>query len=338
VAQTRLLSVLQSAIAAAKAGDRPAARSLLGEVTRGEPDNEVAWLWLASVAETPDEAVGHLQRVLAINPANERAREGLAHFLGRGGQASTPAPAAWRCPLCQAPAREPQDRCPSCRAVLTLADLGAFVREGGADQGAVAAAVARLTARLGEGADADTHRWLGLAYLNLRGFDEGLRHLQAALRLAPDEALQTRVNALRKQRKALEGSRRRPPSRAAHPRTVLVVDDSPAIRRVVTLALERAGHKVSSASDGNEALEKVRAGGVPDLVFLDINMPGPDGYAVCRRLREEAGAARVPVVMLSGRDGFFSKVRGRLAGCSGFISKPFKLDDLLGAVEAYCPG
>ena len=116
------------------------------------------------------------------------------------------------------------------------------------------------------------------------------------------------------------------------------MDDSPAIRRVVRLALERAGHRVASASDGNEALERVRSWGAPDLVFLDINMPGPDGYEVCKRLLEQAGAAPVPVVMLSGRDGFFSKLRGRLAGCSGFISKPFKLDDLLGAVEAYCPG
>jgi twitching motility two-component system response regulator PilG len=338
MAQTRLLGVLQAAIAAARAGDRAAARALLGEVTRGEPDNEVAWLWLASVAETPEEAVGHLQRVLAMNPANERARQGLAHFLGRGGPDPTPAPPAWHCPLCQASAPQRHDRCPACRAILTLADPDAFL-DHDADEKALAGAVARLSARLGRGDDPATHRGLALAQLHLGNFEEALRHFREALRLEPDPTLKDQVSALPRRRKALRGLRRpRVPARPARPRTILVVDDSPTIRRVVTLALERRGHRVLSAADGSEALERLRDAAAPDLVLLDINMPGPDGYQVCRRLREGAGTAGVPVVMLSGRDGFFSKVRGRAAGCAGFIGKPFKLDDLLGAVEAYCGG
>jgi twitching motility two-component system response regulator PilG len=77
---------------------------------------------------------------------------------------------------------------------------------------------------------------------------------------------------------------------------------------------------------------------VPDLVLLDIAMPGMDGYQVCRQIRGWVATANVPVVMISGKDGFFDKMRGKMAGAVGHITKPFGPETLMKAVEFYLGG
>ena len=69
-----------------------------------------------------------------------------------------------------------------------------------------------------------------------------------------------------------------------------------------------------TAGDGEEAVRSLREEGLPDLVLLDVNMPNMDGYQLCKLLKSTSGARHVPVIMLSGKDGFFDKVRGRWAG------------------------
>ena len=86
--------------------------------------------------------------------------------------------------------------------------------------------------------------------------------------------------------------------------TLLVVDDEPAVRRVLSMRLQLAGYRVVCAEDGEEALEKFAAE-QPDLVVLDVMMPKLDGFAVCRRLRAESA---VPIVFLSSLDAIAEKV------------------------------
>jgi twitching motility two-component system response regulator PilG len=65
-------------------------------------------------------------------------------------------------------------------------------------------------------------------------------------------------------------------------------------------------------------------------------MPGMDGYQLCRLLRQNADTTNIPIILLSGKDGFFSKVRGRMAGSTEYITKPFQPEGLLRVVERYC--
>ena len=116
-------------------------------------------------------------------------------------------------------------------------------------------------------------------------------------------------------------------------RTVMIVDDSPTIRKILGLTLERAGYKVVAEPDGESALERL-AQVVPDVMLLDIAMPKIDGYEVCRRLKADSRTAHVPVVMLSGKDAFFDKVKGRMAGATEYLTKPFDTDAVLAAVAA----
>jgi len=118
-------------------------------------------------------------------------------------------------------------------------------------------------------------------------------------------------------------------------RTVMIVDDSPTIRKILGLTLERAGYKVVAEPDGESALERLTQV-VPDVMLLDISMPKIDGYEVCRRIKADSRTMHVPVVMLSGKDAFFDKVKGRVAGATEYLTKPFETPVVLEAVAAAC--
>ncbi len=115
---------------------------------------------------------------------------------------------------------------------------------------------------------------------------------------------------------------------------ILVVDDSPTICRLVTTTLEKRGYKVYTATDGMEALVKL-SDIAPDLILLDITMPRLDGYKLCKIIKGNKEIGHTPVVMLSGKDGFFDRVKGRMAGASDYITKPFKPIALLQVVTKH---
>jgi len=109
--------------------------------------------------------------------------------------------------------------------------------------------------------------------------------------------------------------------------TVLVVDDEPHIRRLVQFHLSRAGYHVLTAADGLEALAMVRQSR-PDLVVLDVTMPGPDGFQVVQALKDDPQTAWIPVVMLTGRDALDHVRQGSLAGADVYMTKPFDPEEL----------
>ena len=115
---------------------------------------------------------------------------------------------------------------------------------------------------------------------------------------------------------------------------VLVVDDSQTIRRSAEMFLKQGGHCVVLAEDGFDALSKINDF-QPDLVFCDILMPRLDGYQTCAIIKRNGRFARIPVVMLSSRDGVFDKARGRMVGAEEHLTKPFTRDQLLQAVAAH---
>ena len=116
--------------------------------------------------------------------------------------------------------------------------------------------------------------------------------------------------------------------------TILVVDDSPTICRLVTTTLEKRGYRVDAAADGMEALAKLNDA-VPDLILLDITMPRLDGYKLCKIIKDNKETKQTPVVMLSGKDGFLDKVKGRMAGATDYVTKPFKPATLIQMVTKH---
>lgn len=114
---------------------------------------------------------------------------------------------------------------------------------------------------------------------------------------------------------------------------VLVADDDPDIRELVALRLARAGYRVETARDGLEAFDRgVEL--VPDLVVLDVSMPGQDGFETSRRLREDPRTSHVPVVFLTARTRDEDVLTGYARGGDGYVTKPFEPEELVARVAA----
>ena len=116
---------------------------------------------------------------------------------------------------------------------------------------------------------------------------------------------------------------------------VLVVDDDPTVRNVLSTLLGFEGVDVSMAEDGVSALamaQRLR----PDVVLLDVNLPGKDGYAVCRELKDRAAGERV--VMITGRAAREDELAGLAAGADAFLRKPFSPLELIETVRTSVNG
>jgi DNA-binding response OmpR family regulator len=115
---------------------------------------------------------------------------------------------------------------------------------------------------------------------------------------------------------------------------VLVVDDEPDIRELVRINLEQAGHRVVTAANGVEALARVREE-PPDAMFLDVRMPGLDGWAVLEQLKSDTGTelAEIPVFMVTAADEPESRLRGGIEGALHYITKPFDPQELVRVLE-----
>ena len=117
----------------------------------------------------------------------------------------------------------------------------------------------------------------------------------------------------------------------AEPRRVLVVDDSPAIRTLLTVNLELEGYDVRAAADGEEGLEIV-AQWHPHVVTLDVVMPRLDGFETLERLRADPATAELPVVMVTARAQAADRERGDALGVDAYLSKPFEPAELVAVV------
>lgn len=303
-------ALLREAIAKAQQGNRDHASNLLRVVCRRSPDNETAWLWRASVAEGPQKALEYLREVLRINPRHSTAISWVAKF-----EAQLLEGDGYECPFCAHQETKDFDVCIECGGLITL-DLEMFQRPFQVKEELVQKAIAYFKASIPHDA-LNSNYWLAVCHLNLLRSDMALTHLEEAVRLKNGEPKWEEVLAVLRARKL-----------------VLVVDDSATIRSLVTRTLERSKFRTIDAASGIEALSQVESKKI-DAVILDIGMPVMDGYKVCKVLRDHPKTRDVPVIMLSGHDGFFDKVRGKLAGATDYLTKPLKPSQLLTALGKY---
>ncbi|TAK70540.1 MAG: phosphate regulon transcriptional regulatory protein PhoB [Betaproteobacteria bacterium] len=114
---------------------------------------------------------------------------------------------------------------------------------------------------------------------------------------------------------------------------VLIVEDEAAIRELIAVNLESAGHHVSRASDAEQALTCIRRT-LPDLVLLDWMLPGQSGLAIARRLRANERTRTIPIIMLTAKSAEQDKVLGLEAGADDYVTKPFSPRELLARIKA----
>lgn len=301
MSQAETTDLLKQGIALARAGDKAQARSLLRRVVDDAPGNEAAWMWLAGVAETPQEALAALEKVLALNPQNGRARDAaqaarlqLGVTAARAGKKARARALLWAVVEAE----------PACdMAWLWLANV--------ADDPADAA-----------------------AYLEkVLAIDPGNEHARAVLERCRAAARPAPAPPVAPSDALAEAA-----GRPDAGRTVVVVDDDAEAADAILTALRTRGYRGLAAADGYRAVDWLRENGAPDLFLVAVNLPGGmDGYQLCKFLRENAGTEAVPVVLMAETDSIIGKVRGRIAGAVAELVKPFEPEDLLRTAEQHCP-
>ncbi len=205
--------------------------------------------------------------------------------------------------------------CSFCRAVGDLSMLDDISRNESVDRAVMMQAVERFRRELEAGPSFEANLGLALAYLNLKQSNDALPRLAEASRLQPGNS---------KLKQHLERLRAR--------RLILVVDDSKTVQKMIAGVLEKRLYRVALAEDGLQALARLDDE-TPSLILLDITMPRMDGYQVAKIITGNDATAAIPVVMLSGKDGFFDRIRGKMAGARGYVTKPFDPDELTGTIE-----
>lgn len=124
---------------------------------------------------------------------------------------------------------------------------------------------------------------------------------------------------------------------------VLIADDNPGVRKVLTQCLGTGDRVLLTAEDGDAALEMARAHH-PDLIILDVRMPGRDGYQVCAELRQGESTRSIPILILAGRGEAEREFDGIGCGADAYLAKPFNVNELEACVRALlrrtnpCPG
>lgn len=114
---------------------------------------------------------------------------------------------------------------------------------------------------------------------------------------------------------------------------ILVVDDSPSIRQHLTSLLQASGHQIIAVDCGEAALDVVNQRGF-DCVFMDILMPGIDGYEACKKIKsKKINGKTLPVIMLTGKSSPFDRIRGKMAGCDAYLTKPVAVEKLKRTLE-----
>ena len=111
---------------------------------------------------------------------------------------------------------------------------------------------------------------------------------------------------------------------------ILLVDDDPNIRQLLKLYLEKEGFELAMAARGDEALKMFKAS-PPNLMLLDIMLPGMDGWQVCREVRK---ISNIPIIMLTAKDETFDKVLGLELGADDYVAKPFDMKELVARIKA----
>lgn len=118
--------------------------------------------------------------------------------------------------------------------------------------------------------------------------------------------------------------------------TILIIDDSPTDVRVFTTLLERAGHQIVAVSTAEEGIERVRAD-MPDLVIMDVIMPGMNGFQATRTLTRDPKTQNVPIVMITTKSMETDRVWGLRQGARAFITKPVNEKELLACINELLP-
>ena len=323
------------------------AQKVLITLLKLDSHNWEGWLWYSRVIGSIKAIESSLKNAICISPQNNEIIDEINKFdLAKKRVESE---RIRRCPFCWSVLPDTAVECFYCRSHLFI-HKQFFTAARSVRRGVLKKAIERYTQVISREVNIQAHYNLCMAHLNLEQWEKAIDQLNETVRLAPEnKTFADQLQALMRYMAGLEtGS---VPQEVAglgesHPfepkpvegrkNKVLVVDDSAVSRKVISLALKRNGCEIFEAKNGLEALTRLNTQ-KPDLVLLDIIMPGMDGYETLSILKKSQELKHIPVIMLTSRDKLFDKIKGKMSGSEEYLTKPFDPDDLVAKVSKYLP-
>jgi twitching motility two-component system response regulator PilG len=337
---------LAEAIKLAEGHHYKRAKMMLARLLKQDPRNTKGWLWFSRIAESMKAVEIALKNAAKLSPGNQEVIEEIENLeltksrLGNGDFR--------RCPFCWFLLERETLLCIKCCSHLAI-DNQLLQSTPAANQKILNKAIDRYMRVIRREKNAIAYYYLGMAYLNSGNWEEALTHLDKAVKLDPmrqsySKQLQALLNHMAST-KAITEQNYFPQDKASNdaPATaqnlikrnkILVIEDSSTTRKVIAITLSQNGYEIIEATDGLEGLSKLNETR-PDLILLDIILPKMDGYKILSIIKENPEFKRIPVVMLTSKDGIINKVKGKVAGSTAYLTKPFDPNQLVATIEKH---
>jgi len=304
------------------------------------------WLWYSRIIVNLKSIETSLSNAARFDPDDPEVAEDIKKLNLAKENISTDN--VRRCPFCWSPIDLKAVQCLFCSSHL-LIHSRFFKSQHNANPEIINKAIERYTKVIGREKNINAHYYLSMAHLNMDHWEEALNLLNKTVNLDPDkkvfsEQLKVLLNYMASRESscdtpAVPRSQTEPETdlnidTAPKKKRILVVEDSPTTRKVIAITLGQKGYEIIEASDGLEALSMLNEG-KPDLILLDIILPKMDGYKILEIIKKNAEFKNIPVIMLTSRDGMLSKLKGKIAGSTAYLTKPFEPSHLVETIEKY---
>lgn len=344
--------ILDQAIEYAEAHHYNKAHGIIVPFLKNNRHNTKGWLWYSRIKGNLEAMSKALDIASDLSPDDQLVETEVKNF--KAAKAKLTKKKIRKCLFCWAPLDADANYCHSCHGYLTISNdsLRDWNRP---DPGLFEENISRYTGVLQrEPKLISGHYCLSLTYLNLGNFEKALHYLDKVVKLAPDKHQLGMQLSLLLDHMASSVEDKVPESTTAGAvmpvkpvqpetdetivdsgqKTILVVEDSSTTRKVITVTLKRNGYRIIEAVDGLEALSRISEY-KPDLVLLDLILPKMDGYKILSIIKGNKEYKEIPVIMLTSKDGFINKVKGKMAGSAAYLTKPFDPGKMIRTIEKH---
>jgi twitching motility two-component system response regulator PilG len=339
---------LQNAIHLVEGNHFKAAHAELSAYLKTYPNDSIAWLWYSRCMGNQKAIFETLDKCIRLVPGSPKIIEEIQKLELSYQHVRTNR--IRRCPFCWSPLDADALQCYYCKSGLNISTALKAYTQQQANSKFLISSVTRYMDVFARENNAKAIFLLSLANCNLNKVEEALDLLTDISRLNPgnnffSEQLNIVVNHLATRITDYTGHQR---SLATRPeeigrteravrtqkKKILVVEDSRTTRKVIVLTLKPKGYAIVEARDGLEALGKISEER-PDLILLDIILPGMDGHRILAIIRKTPELRHTPVIMLTSKSGMVNKVKSKLKGSTGYLTKPFEPYDLIDTVQKH---
>jgi DNA-binding response OmpR family regulator len=344
--KSNTVDLLYQAIRRAEANENKQAQQMLAILLKQNPRNSDAWLWYSRVTDNIKAVEAALENAKILARDDLEIKEEVIKQQVAFESGCSKTGTIKHCPFCWTPYIGSPETCAHCKAYFRITPAMLRSSKTRVNKEILDKAIHRYTRIILVEKKHRVHFHLALAHINRDQWEEGLDQLYKTRKLDPENDLyRGQLNILLDHMANVElpmGDDSNQPAKEKiaaatenrKDKTVLVVEDSATTRKVITVILRHEGFDVIEAKDGIEAMARFNET-TPDLVLLDIVMPGMDGYQVLSTMKHNSNFKKIPVIMLTARDGMIDKVKGKMSGCNEYLTKPFTPEELTARIRKY---